>query len=379
MRFLVFFLAVIVLAQEATRKTTFGELDALALSNDKLELTVITKGGAFAHLVLKDDPEHLSPLWDPARYARETNRKFHGYSMGHFVCVDGFGPVSAEEKEAGLSGHGEAHTLPWETTFSRKEGATSTVTEQVKLPLAQETYTRTLRLVDGENIVYVQSELENQMGLDRPINWAEHATIGSPFLEPGLTVVDMPAKYAKTRAHEKQNGMPNRLASFKDFTWPMAPTVNGKKIDLRPVPAKPNSLDHTTCLMDPARKVVWVTALHTGKHLLFGYVFRHEDYPWLQTWEFYSPDLRMARGLEFGTQPFDVPRREAISLGTMFNAPTYRWLPAKSKIESRYLFFYGRVPEGFRKVDDVRLEGGQLIIEDKKAKKQVTWKASLPL
>ena len=43
-----------------------------------------------------------------------------------------------------------------------------------------------------------------------------------------------------------------------------------------------------------------------------------------------------------------VSRREAISEGTMFGAPTYRWLPAKSTINSRFLMFYTRVPDGFR-------------------------------
>src|SRR5262245_20704135 len=77
-------------------KSTFEEVPALLLSNDKIELTVLTSGGALANLILRDDPEKLSPFWNPKRYARETGRKNNGYSIGHFVCVDGFGPVSAE-------------------------------------------------------------------------------------------------------------------------------------------------------------------------------------------------------------------------------------------------------------------------------------------
>ena len=62
----------------------------------------------------------------------------------------------------------------------------------VTLPLAQETFTRTFRMIDGENIVWVDSELENLLALDRPVFWGEHATISAPFLEPGKVVVDMP-------------------------------------------------------------------------------------------------------------------------------------------------------------------------------------------
>jgi hypothetical protein len=360
------------------KRSRFEDIPALVLSNNKLELTVLSSGGALANLVLRDDPAKLSPYWNPSRYARESGRKFSGFAMGHFVCVDGFGPVSPEEKDAGLTGHGEAHTLAWETKLAHKSGSTGTLSQSVKLPILQEVFTRTLRMVDGENVVYVQSELESLLGFDRPVNWGEHATLGSPFLEPGVTVVDMPAKRAQTRP-AKPGAVPMRLKPGKDFIWPMAPGANGKKVDVRVTPQNPNSHDHTTSLVDPSRKLVYVTALNPSKHLIFGYIFRREDYPWIQSWDNYTPDQRMARGMEFATQPYDVPRRETVQTNSMFGAPTYRWLPAKSKIESRYLLFYTQAPDGFHKVDDVRLDGGKVIIEDHKAKKQITLDASLPL
>jgi cytochrome c-type biogenesis protein CcmH/NrfG len=45
---------------------------ALVVSNDTLELTVMAEGGALANLILRDDPAKLSPLWNPARIAREA-------------------------------------------------------------------------------------------------------------------------------------------------------------------------------------------------------------------------------------------------------------------------------------------------------------------
>ncbi|MEK7404479.1 MAG: hypothetical protein AAB225_05175, partial [Acidobacteriota bacterium] len=347
----------------------FEERPGVLLANDKVELTILTQGGSLASLVLREDAGKLNPMWNPARMAREAGQKpGGGGALGHFVCVDGFGPVSPEEQAAGMPGHGEAHRQPWEIRQFAREGRVQTLTFSARLPLVQETFTRTLRLVDGEQVIYVESTLENLLGFDRPVCWAEHATIGSPFLEPGKTVVDMPAARAKTRAHPARPGkLARRLASFQDFTWPMAPGVDGRLIDLRAAPENPSSIDHTTCLMDPARELAFVTALHLDKRLLLGYVFRREEYPWLQSWENYPPNLRMARGLEFSSQPFDVPRREAIQLNSLFGAPVYRWLAAKSKIGSRFLLFYARVPEGVRKIDDVRIEGGQLIIEDRAA------------
>src|SRR5437588_12350318 len=84
---------------------------------------------------------------------------------------------------------------------------------------------------------------------------------------------------------------------------------------------------------------------------------------WTQNWEYYPPNKKMARGLEFSTQPFDVPRREVVQLNQMFGSPVYRWLPARTKIESRFLMFYAHTPEGFGKGDDERPESGKMFIE----------------
>jgi hypothetical protein len=338
----------------------------LLIANDKLTLGVRTEGGAMVRLVLNDDPEAINPM-----HAR----------LGHFVCVDGFGPVSPEERKAGLSGHGEAHRVAWETVSSEKTKDTTTVAFAATLPLVQEIFRRTIRMVDGEQVVYVESELESLLAFDRPVNWGEHATIGPPFLELGKTTVEMSATRAMTRSHESQSEtLPHRLASARAFTWPLAPGRDGESIDVRPTPARTPIGDHTTSLMDPARRLVFVTAFHADKRLLLGYVFRREEFPWTQLWEFYPDDAgRLARGLEFATQPFDVPRREVIQLNALFDTPTYRWLPAKSTIGAAFLMFYTRTPAGFRKVDDAVLDGGRLTIEDRTSGIKVALAASRPL
>lgn len=356
----------------------FENHPAVVLSNDKLELLVLKQGGALASVVLQDDSDKLNPLWNPARYAREAGRQPSSRAgLGHFICVDGFGPVSREEQAAGLSGHGEAHTRFWELKAYGRDGGALTLAFTMDLPVVQEQFTRTLRMVDGENVIYVESELESKLGFDRPVCWAEHATIGSPFLKPGVTVVDMPAHRSRTRPYGS-NARGQRYAGGVDFTWPVVTGLDGQPIDLRTAPSAPSG-GHTTTLLDPGRRLVFVTALEPERRLILGYLFRQEEFPWLQNWENYPPDGRLARGLEFSTQPFDVPRREAISTGTMFDAPTYRWLPARSRIGAQFLLFYARVPEGMRKVDDVRLEGGKLTIEDRTAGKTLVLSASRPL
>lgn len=376
------------------RNSNFEGYPGLLLSNDKLQLTVLRKGGAIANLILTDDPAKLSPLWNAPRLAREAGRQSQSDGIiGHFVCVDGFGPTSPEERASGIPGHGEAHA----TNFEIVKYDGDSISLSAKLPVVQETFTRTFHIVKGENVIYVDSVLENLLGFDRPVNWAEHATVAAPFLEPGKVKIflsgtrsqnrDYAREEAVARANALRSGNPPptpanrprtdlRLVSGADFTWPMAPGVDGQAIDMSSIPEDPHFLDHATTLMDPSSKLEWVAAFNSERHLLYGYLFRREDYWWLQHWGDYPAPKLVVRGMEFGTQPYDVPRRETITLNSMFGTPTYRWLPAKSKIESHFLLFYARAPEGMKRVDDVRLENGRLVIEDQAAKKHLNLAAS---
>ena len=362
----------------AQRATEFETRPATALENDRIELLVLNKGGAFASLTLKDDAGKMNPLWNPVMLARKEGREGRfGDSIGHFVCVDGFGPTSKEESAAGFQGHGEAHRQPWEQVSAEKTGKVQRIKWKATLPIVQEVLTRQVELVDGEQVVYVESELESLLGFDRPANWAEHGTIGYPFLTPEKTVVDASVGRCETRPYT--NSRQHRLESEKEFQYPAAPLIAGGSTNLRTVPAQPNSMDHTGCLFDTSRRLAFVTAINLEQKMMFGYLIRREEYPWLQEWMNYPANLSLARGLEFGTQPFDVSRRETVEMGKLFGQAAFRWLPAKSKIGTRFLMFYTRVPDGFSKVDDVRMDAGSLVIEDKAAGKTIRLAASLTL
>ncbi|MEI4884391.1 hypothetical protein, partial [Klebsiella pneumoniae] len=60
--------------------------------------------------------------------------------------------MSAEEQAAGLPGHGEAHLQEFRFQ-SRKQGPVAELTLTTTLQVMQENFTRTFRLVDGENVV----------------------------------------------------------------------------------------------------------------------------------------------------------------------------------------------------------------------------------
>ena len=326
---------------------------SMELTNDRLSLTIGLTGGKFTKLLLRDG-EAVSPI----------------ATIGHFLALDGFGAASEQEQALGMPFHGEANRQVMKVIASHEAGPVHLVTLQSKLPLAQEILTRTFQMADGESVVYVTSQLESLLTIDRPISWAEHATIGPPFLEKGKLVVDMPAVNCRVRPY-KPGSIPGHLVYEKDFQWPMAPTVEGGQAVIRVIPTDHNWLDLASCQMDPRRRLGFVTSLHLDKHLLFGYVFRRADYPWVMSWMNFTGDDRAARGMEFSSQPFDVSHRESVAMGPMFNTPTIRWLPAMSSIETRYLMFYTKVPTDFTRIEDVTLGGGELTIVDRSGKRVV--------
>lgn len=348
----------------AQTKTTWNDVPAYTLANGLIEVTVLTTGGTIAGITLASDQQKTNPLWDPVRFARETGNAFRGSKsdVGHFLCLDGFGSPSSQERAAGLSFHGEARRQSFVTKAAASENGRQVLTLEADLPLAQERLTRTLEIREGENVLYVRSELQSHTAFDRPMSWAEHATIGSPFLEAGVTVVDAPVVKAQTRPYVEPQA--RRLAAARDFDWPMAPLREGGTVDIRSAPVKLGSVDHTAQLVDQGRNYTWVTAINPNKRLIVGWIWRPADFPWLQNWESYPTSGKLARGLEFSTQPFDIPRRETVDMRQMFGTPTYQWLPAKSTITKTFAFFYATTPEGMTKVANITVQKGLILVED---------------
>lgn len=341
--------------------------DAVQLSNEKIEVVITRTGGALASILLRDDRKRLNPMWNPDRLLREAGAPpRQGPGIGHFLCVDGFGPTTQEEQAAGYGFHGEAHRIELQNVQLTAHSLAYTA----HLPLVQEKLARRISLAPGEQIVLVETELESELPFDRPILWAEHGTIGAPFLGLGNVVVDQSASQCRTKPYPETARGLRTLPSGKDFLWPEAPGDQGP-VNLRQSPARDGRMDHIGCLMDPQRELEFITALNLNENLLIGYLFRRHDYPWVQHWMNYPANKAYAWGLEFGMQPYDMTKRDLYALTPMFGTPTLRWLPAKSKLRTRFFLFLTKVPAGFRKVDEVRLQTGQLVLEDRTAGQRV--------
>jgi hypothetical protein len=316
----------------------------------------------------------VNPLWrppwatidpndyDPTEYATTKHARTYGEPpdgrllagiAGHSLSFDHFGPPSPEETAAGLTTHGEAPALKWDLQ-KHAQSPKPHLQYGVTLPEAWIRFSRKLTLDRRNPVIYCEEEAVNVSPYDRPISWNEHVTFGPPFVEAGVTRFDMPATRAKVCPASYSSRF--SLQPDAEFTWPNAPTKDGRRMNLRTMPAKRYG-HYTAQLLNPQLEIGFIAACNPLLKLLVVYAFRRADFPWVGNWEERNNRTQapwfgktFCRGLEFSTTPFAIPRRETIDQGPLFGEPTYRWLPAKSKVQVRFLILLFEVPATFRGV-----------------------------
>jgi hypothetical protein len=334
---------------------TFRGRRAAAIENEALRVTVLEGGGHIAEIL--DKRTGVSPLWIPqwptiepgdygpvrhAAYGGGADASLLASLMGHNLCLDVFGGPSPEEAAAGLPAHGEASVA----RFALEAGARHLDMDAV-LPGAQLRVTRRIALED--RTVRIRERVENLSATDRPVGWTEHMTMGPPFLEKGLTQFRMTAD--RSMVFEGRFGPADYLAEGREFRWPHAPAAGGGTADLRVYSSLPASSAYTTHRMSPDRATASFTAYSPDLGLTFGYGWRRADFPWLGMWEenqgrraapWHGRELTL--GMEFGVSPFPDSRRAMIERGPLWGTPTFRWIPARTRVEVNYVAVLAPAP-----------------------------------
>jgi len=341
--------------------TTFQGRRAAAIENKNLRVTVLQEGGHIAEIL--DKPTGINPLWippwppiEPSKYTSRMHRaltygggsegKLLAGIMGHNLCLDIFGGPSDDEFAAGITVHGEGSTAPYK--ISRRDGG---LVMRARLPLAQIDFERRIDL--RGRAIRIRESVTNLAAFDRPIGWTQHATLGPPFLEKGVT--QFRASATRSKVFETAFGNDDYLVAGAEFDWPHAPRIGGGAADLRVMNDAAASNAYTTHLMDPAARVAFFVAFSPAARLAFGYVWKRADFPWLGIWEenhsrTHKPwsGHTLTRGMEFGVSPMPESRRQMIERGKLFGVPAFRWLPARGRLEAEYFAVTARaeaIPE----------------------------------
>ena len=308
---------------------------SVSIENDDLRVTVTEEGGHIAEILHKKTG--VNPLWVPPWNGFQgsgAEDNLLSKIKGHNICLDLFGAPSPEEEAAGVGVHGDGPVVRYEIEVSD-----SALEMRAHLPLAQIDFERSIEL--NGTVVKIAESVTNLCAFDRPIGWTQHVTLGPPFLEKGATRFRVSA--TRSKVFEGPFGKHDYLIPGAEFDWPIAPRVGGGIADMQVMNDAPASSAFTTHLMDQSLKDAYFTAYNPSQNLVFGYLWKPGDFPWLGIWEenysrTHEPwsGKTLTRGMEFGVSPMPETRRQMIERGSLFGVPAYRWLPAKGRLEVVY-------------------------------------------
>ncbi len=333
------------------REIVFRNRRAVQAENEVLRVTATVEGGHVAEILHK--PTGISPLWiphwrsiEPSHYDPATHPEYGAVGearllagiMGHNLCLDTFGMPSEAEVAAGMPVHGEAPVASYAASSDGRAIILPSVFEKAQIGFR--------RRIDIEgSVVRFTESLENLSPSDRPIAWTQHVTLGPPFLQPGTTRFQVSAAQSMVIDTVFNDDLGPQKKGAK-FRWPLCPLKNGGTTDFRVFASDSVSGGFTTHQMDPAREQAFFLAWSPESKLLFGYIWKRADFPWLGRWE--ENHLRaappwngqgLACGMEFGVSPLLESRRKMVERGQLFGVPSYRWLPARETVEVAYCAF----------------------------------------
>jgi len=380
--------------------TSWQARKGYVLGNGVVRLTTLTGGGHIADFCLENSggSPSASPLWvppwrsiEPQQYREKTHARDYGTItegkllsglVGHNVCVDYFGSPSVEEAKQGLSQHGEAAWSQWQVKGISRSRQRVALRLEVKLQAAGLRLTREIALRQNESVVYFKEVVRNERKADHFFHWAQHITLGAPFLSNDDARIALPGTKGLTFPHGYDEGKA-LLSSNEEFRWPKAPLLRGGRVDLtRPFLRK--GLGFVVgILLDKKKNIGFVAGINRKAGLLIAYCFKRSDFPWVAIWEenlgIAAPPWKQrtrARALEFSTTPLPVLRRETFFAGQLFGEPTLTCVPAMGAKTVRYVALLANVPNAFGNVRDIQLTTNQVLVHGNTKKIPLVVRAS---
>jgi hypothetical protein len=291
-----------------------------------------------------DDVQHAA-FYQPGA----LGRFLAGY-MGHLLCVPEFG------------GPSEASITEWVAGECAVTAEQMSFECQTTLPESLFLVGRTLSLSANSSVVRVEEWVENLAPFGRPFHWVQHVTFGPPFAEPGKQFMDMSnAWWAGSRG--------SREVIEKRDGWPYS--MNGtQRIDGRPFHAGPGTSSYNAFLFENKNLHSYFTMYHCGFPLLIGYIFPNADNPWILDWQENCSNQQkpwdsrvVARGIEFGTTPFDEGLQSSVLRGRLLDTPIVRWIDARARLTTSYLIFIAEIELAFAGVTDIRLTDDSILVK----------------
>jgi len=321
----------------------------MKIGNSKIDLFVNLNGGSYFDFHLKELP--VNPI-----NFRGTNPGDEIY-MGHFLCFDRWGPPSFAEKANGLRHHGEVNTQSWKLLNAPQiiDGR-STSSMMCALPMAGLQLTRKIELSADEPVFYITEEIKNLNKNGRIFNIVQHVSLAPPFLD-NSTLFD---NNTVQGFEDREDGSLNQEDIV--LKWPQA-DHNGQKVNLRQFEGDWPRV--SSFVYDQNDKYGWVTACNPGENLMLGYIWKTEEYPWINFWRSMENGIPMAFGMEFGTTGLHEPLPVVAKKGKVFGQNIYAYIDANELITKSFTAFLAKIPKDYKGVEKIEITNSLFIIKEK--------------
>jgi hypothetical protein len=377
--------------------TTFRDRKAICLESDTLQVITLTGCGHLASVRIPD--VDVNPMWEPPWAGIEPedwdlDRHVPIYGpgegrllaslAGHSLCLNHFGDLSETEIEANGYFHGEASNLPWTVFDQRAADGEARLDYGLELPEARMRFQRTLRIREGESTLYFTESTTNLTRIDSPFCCQQHVTLGPPFVEGGVSRVDLPAKRGQTNPvviHETDPIKPDQT-----YDWPNAPLQAGGTRDMRLYP-EDHCMAVVSVLLEPEEEFAYTAVSNPKLGLLVVYAFPREIFPWTTLWyeheaaEFLPYSNRATTwGVEFGSVAQAVKFMENLTAGPLLGQPRCGTLPALHTVDINYQAHMLKIPSDWQGVARIEHDKGETIAwelgSDRSARTPSDWLVS---
>ena len=245
-------------------------------------------------------------------------------------------------------------------------------------------FRRTLRIRDGESTLYFTESTTNLTRIDSPFCCQQHVTLGPPFVEGGVSRVDLPAKRGHTNPvviHET-----DPLAANQLYDWPHAPLQGGGTRNLQLYP-EDRYMAVVSVLLEPEEEFAYTAVSNPRLGLLLVYAFPREIFPWTALWyeheaaEFLPYNNRTTTwGVEFGSVAQAVKFMENLTAGPLLGQPRCGMLPALHTVDINYQAHMMKIPTDWQGVARIEHDHGVTIAwevgSDRSARTPSDWSVS---
>lgn len=319
----------------------------MKIENDKLLLNVALEGGAYTDFHLKEFP--VNPVnW-------KTDNPEHPPLQGHFLCFDRWGPPAEAEKTLGIPLHGEVNLQTWKLLSGQNKNRKK-VRMACNLPIANLRITRTIGIPGEESVFKVNEKIENLNTGDKLYNIVQHVTIAPPFLDPSV-IIDTNAGKGFINKLDGSLSQDNVI-----INWPKV-VHSGYEIDLRQFKSERPLL--ASFVFNEVGEYGWVTACNPSLGLLFGYLWRTGDYPWINFWSSMANGVPLAFGMEFGTTGLHEDFSIVTKKGKILGQSLYEVIEAGGIVEKSFFCFIVKVAKGFKGVAKINYNNSFIEIKER--------------